>query len=53
MLRVDASCVNGKIVAEVEKVNASCFAALPDGGKNKTTDGFITCFFESLFGNTR
>ena len=48
----NASCVNGKIVAEVEKVNASCFAALPDGGKNKTTDGFITCFFESLFGNS-
>jgi hypothetical protein len=48
---VNATCVNGKIVDEVEKVNASCFAALPDP-KNQTTDGWIQCFFDSLFGNS-
>ena len=41
----NASCVNGKIVAEVEKVNASCFARLADP-KNMTTDGWIECFFQ-------
>jgi hypothetical protein len=79
----NATCINGKIVAEVEKLNASCFAALPDA-KNMTTvrysavhsdlpthlppprssppslalkagwrrqDGWIECFFNSLFGN--
>jgi hypothetical protein len=48
---VNATCVNGKIVAEVEKVNASCFAALPQPN-NRTTDGWIECFFNSLFGNS-
>ena len=48
---VNASCVNGKIVAEVEKVNASCFDKLDDP-KNVTTDGWIECFFQGLFGNS-
>ena len=39
-----ATCINGKIIAEVMKVNASCFNALTDP-TNQTLDGWIECFF--------
>lgn len=49
---VRADCVNGQIIAAVLMRNASCFAALPPGERtNRTTDGWIGCFFNSLLGN--
>ena len=47
---VHSDCVNGQIVAAVVKRNSSCFNALPQPN-NKTTDGWIECFFNSLLGN--
>eukprot|EP01045_Picozoa_sp_COSAG04_P012735 COSAG04_NODE_870_length_9725_cov_3.580303_1_plen_228_part_00 len=48
---VNANCVNDKIVAHVEQRNASCFAALPEGKDNRTTDAWIRCMFDGLLGN--
>ena len=49
---VNADCVNNKIIAEVERRNASCFNALPTGQKgNRSSDGWITCLFHGLLGD--
>ena len=47
---VRSDCVNGQIVKAVVKRNSSCFNALPQPD-NRTTDGWIECFFNSLLGN--
>jgi hypothetical protein len=47
---VNKTCVNDKIMNHVIATNSSCFNALPDP-TNRSTDGFINCFFSTLLGN--
>lgn len=47
---VRSDCVNGQIIDAVVKRNSSCFNALPNS-TDRTTDGWIECFFNSLLGN--
>lgn len=44
------TCVNDKIMDHVIQKNNTCFGELPDP-QNRSTDGFINCFFNALLGN--
>ena len=50
---VNASCVDGNVVAAVQKRRPACWTACPAGqGTNISSACFLTCLFETLLGNS-
>lgn len=47
---VNASCVDGNVIAVVEKVRPDCFKACPQP-TNQTSSCYLRCFFNTMVGN--